>query len=257
MSKKAWLYFFIIILAAGAVAGGRVWGEKSGIEPALPAQTAPSPVSRLPLETSSPSRGEEDIELPDKVLLDVPFTAQAPLRQWSDPRQQDGCEEAAILMAAHWIKDEPFVSPQAAKEEILALSHYQDEKFGFYQDTSAEDTAKLLKDYFGYDSTVTYNIVGEDLIKKELAAGNLVIVPVNGRKLNNPYYTPPGPDRHMIVIVGYDEETSEFITNDAGIMRGKSYRYPQATLMSALRDYPSGRHEPFADMPTAMIVAEK
>ena len=257
MSKKAWLYFFIIILAAGAVAGGRVWGEKENSpNPSLEKRGTPSLLQRegggeLPLAEQQPQ------VLPKQVLLDIPFTAQAPLREWKDPRQQDGCEEAAIFMAAHWIKDEPFVSPQAAKEEILALSHYQDEKFGFYQDTSAEDTAKLLKDYFGYDSTVTYNIVGEDLIKKELAAGNLVIVPVNGRKLNNPYYTPPGPDRHMIVIVGYDEETSEFITNDAGIMRGKSYRYPQATLMSALRDYPSGRHEPFADMPTAMIVAEK
>lgn len=46
----------------------------------------------------------EAVSLPGQstILYDVPFAAQAPFGEWSDKRQQDGCEEVSALMAVKW-----------------------------------------------------------------------------------------------------------------------------------------------------------
>jgi len=76
-----------------------------------------------------------------------------------------------------------------------------------------------------------------EMIKKELAANHPVIAPVYAPMLNNPNYTNPGPAYHVMVITGYDDVSSEFITNDPGTEEGKSYRYPYKTLLNAIHDY--------------------
>ena len=85
----------------------------------------------------------------------------------------------------------------------------------------------------------------------------MVLVPTNGQALGNPYYRPPGPERHYLVIKGYDSRTEEFITNDPGTKRGQDYRYKQDVLFKAIRDYSSGYHEPIKDIRKVMIVVEK
>lgn len=210
----------------------------------------------IKIEISGIADAVQEIISSENVLLDVPFTPQAPFGNWDDVRQQNGCEEAAILMAIRWARGESLTFEEAERE-ILAISDYEKEKYGHFHDTSAQDTAKLLKDYFGYNGVaMRYNISNED-IKKELAQGNLVIVPVNGQKLGNPYYTPPGPIEHMLVIRGFDDTVQEFIVNDPGTKRGEANRYDYQILENALRDYSSGYHEPITGIQTAMIVVEK
>lgn len=193
------------------------------------------------------------------ILHDVPFVAQAPTGKWDDPRQQDGCEEAASFMAMLWVRGEK--PPQKAMDverELLAISSWEEEQFGDYRDTSASDTVeRIFNGYFKYDKVkVVYDIAAEDIIG-ELESGNLVIVPADGRKLGNPYFTPPGPERHMFVIRGYDPKTDEFITNDNGTRRGEGYRYKASILISAVRDYPTGDRLPIAETKKAMIVVSK
>ena len=88
-------------------------------------------------------------------------------------------------------------------------------------------------------------------------SGNIVIVPANGRVIGNPYFNPPGPARHMVVIRGYDPVTKEFITNDPGTERGENYRYPEAVLYNGIRDYPTGYHKPIVEDKKVMIVVGK
>lgn len=191
--------------------------------------------------------------LPDKVDMDVPFVSQAPYGEWGDPRQQDACEETSILMAAYWVADEK-LDKATAKKAILKMAAYQEEKFGFSTDTSAADTAQLLKDYFDYDQgELVYDIDIND-IRTQLAAGNIVVVTVNGRKLNNPNFTGGGPDRHALVIKGYDDNKEQFITNDPGTRNGANFKYSYKTMTAALRDYVSGYHQPITEERTAMIV---
>jgi len=191
-----------------------------------------------------------------QILLEVPFTCQAPDAHWADDHFQDGCEEAVVLMAMAWVRGES-LDKIKAKQAILDLSAWQEENYGNYYDTSASDTAeRLIKGYYKYDNfEVEYDISIAD-IKEELAQGYLVLVPTNGQWLNNPHFTQPGPVTHMVVIRGYDPDSQEFITNDPGTKYGQGYRYNVSVLLAAIRDYPTGRHEPILETKTAMIVVK-
>lgn len=201
-----------------------------------------------------PEGGESEA---DFIPLDVPFTPQAPFGEWKDPRQQDACEEASALMAVRWARGQK-LNQEEAKREILAISKYQSENFGEWRDTSAEDTLKrIIMDYFKYDKAEVKKIINIDDIIKEIEAGRVVIIPANGQKLGNPYFTSPGPERHMVVIKGYDEQKKEFITNDPGTRRGEGYQYKEKVLFSAIRDYPTGYHAPIIKEEKVMIVIKK
>ena len=200
---------------------------------------------------------EPIIEAPKGSLIeDVPFTVQAPFGEWDDPVFQNGCEEASLVMAAYWLFGKP-LSKESAKQEIVALAGFEDAWLGHSIDTSAEDTLKLFQEY--YDITageVRTDIVLADIVEA-LASGSIVIVPADGRKLRNPYFTQPGPTRHMLVIIGYDAETKEFITNDPGTKHGEGYRYPEKTLFEAILNYPTGDHLPMEAIRKVMIVIRK
>lgn len=233
----------------------------------LPPETLPETVDIVPekVEEEVVEFEEEEKAVPEEsenkdntILLSVPFVSQAPLGDWSDPRQQDGCEEASVLMAIAWTEGRDFITTNEALETIILISDYELEKYGSFHDTSASSTVeRIFNDYFDYDNVqVQYDIAVEDIIA-ELQKGNLVIAPFDGQKLNNIYYTPPGAERHMLVIIGYDFDTNEFITNDPGTKRGAGYRYPRDILFSAIRDYPTGNHLPILGTKNAIIRVEK
>lgn len=216
----------------------------------VPENTLPSPDKERPeknvnIDKEKTATGTEAAKI--SVLLDVPFHSQAPLGGWDDPAQQDGCEEASILMAMRWIKGEPPLNADQLIQELRAAEEYQKEVIdGFHGDTSVQDTLDILiKEYFGWDEVQVKEIEEAEDIYNELEAGNPVIVPVNGRILANPHYTAPGPDHHMLLVIGYDYATQEFITNDPGTRYGASYRYSQERLLSAIADYPTTMERPF------------
>lgn len=192
------------------------------------------------------------------ILIEVPFTSQAPLGKWSDPRQKYGCEEASVLMAMTWVNGIAELSPQGSEKEIIAISDYEMVKYGTHLDTSAEDTVRwIFNDYFKNNNVkVKYGVDVKD-IKNELLKGNIALVPVNGQKLKNPFYTPPGPIEHMIVVIGHDGVTGEFITNDPGTKRGKNLRYKEDVLNNALMDYPTSIGGAEQKTGAAMIVVSR
>ncbi|MFH1030637.1 MAG: C39 family peptidase [bacterium] len=219
-----------------------------------------------------PSKEKMDKEIPEEVteniapkldgeeknvLLEIPFTSQAPTGNWKDPRQQDACEEASVLMVMKWIKGEK-LNPEEAEVKILAISEWEDREYKSFHDTSARDTMeRLIKGYFNYTKAEVKENVTLDMIKAELFKGNAVIATVDGQRLKNPYYTAPGPERHMLVIIGYDADKKEFITNDPGTRRGEKYRYGENHFFSSMRDYPTGDHEPIIEIEKNIIVLEK
>ena len=166
--------------------------------------------------------------LPQKIYHPVPFLCQAPQGDWSQP-WQDACEEAAVVQ---------ILRPTRGAEEILRLVAFQRKDYGGHFDLNAQQIAQLIKDYYQDDQVlVRYDVTILD-IKQELAKGNIIIAPTAGRILKNPYYTPPGPLYHTVVIKGYDDRVGEFVTNDVGTKRGRNYRYKYDQLYQALADYP-------------------
>lgn len=200
----------------------------------------------------------EKEETKGKLLLSVPFIAQAPLGNWSDPRQQDACEEAGVLMAMTWVNDDKEPSLLEAEEQIIKLADWQQAEYGEHRDLHIEGVAsRLFGEYFDYEEVEIKKInKAEDLITF-LEEGHLILVPTNGQVLQNPYFTPPGPERHLVVIIGYDYDKALFITNDPGTRQGRNFVYPKNRLFEAIRVYPSGYHEPIIEQDKLVLIVSK
>lgn len=181
---------------------------------------------------------KKEISLPDSFVLDIPFITQAPFRSWKKYPFNHTCEEASILQVHYYFEKKQPNDESKIYQELLDLVNFEMKNYGFADDTSASQTARLIRDYYGYNARVYYDISLED-IKRELVKGHPVIIPTAGRLLGNPHFTPPGPLYHMLVIKGYTP--TEFIANDPGTYHtGANWRYSYQTLKKAIHDWGSG-----------------
>jgi hypothetical protein len=164
---------------------------------------------------------------------------QAPHSNWNLPYQET-CEEAATLMVHYFYEGKTFTK-EIANEEIKNLVAFQEKILGTYKDTTAEETARFISEYWEYDSVRVVPATIE-AIKSEINAGRPVIIPTSGKRLfaGNPYFRNGGPLYHMLVIKGYTKD-GKFITNDPGIGRGESYVYKEDLLFDAIHDWNGGK----------------
>lgn len=168
--------------------------------------------------------------------LAVPFVSQAPFKNWDQP-YQDACEEATIIMIERYLRGRP-LTPAEMDQEILRMVAFQESRYGFYRDSNAAETARLAEEYYPHLSArVVYDVTSDD-IRAALVRGTPVLVLVDGRRLGNPFYTAPGPERHTLVIKGVKGD--KFITHDPGTRRGADFVYPISTVMNAMVDYDGG-----------------
>lgn len=194
-----------------------------------PTPKVPSISSKSPILNS---------QLPIEINLDIPFTSQAPDQSWTLP-YKEFCEEASVLMVMSYVNRKLINSSDYASQKMLEIKAFEEKRFGYYQDTNAEETATIIRELYGYAKVrVAYDPTIED-IKKALADGKAVIIPAAGRMLDNPYFQVPGPLYHMIVIKGYTK-TGNFITNDPGTRHGADFIYAPDVLMNANHDWNGG-----------------
>jgi len=145
-----------------------------------------------------------------------------------------------MIMAMSWIKGIETISAQDAQKQIENIVDFENKKFGYNANTDINDMEIVFQDFFHYANVnVQENITLSD-IKNEIQKGNIVLVPAFGQALKNPNYTAPGPISHMLVIIGYDPNVKEFITNDSGTKHGSEYLYPEDILFDAIWEYHSG-----------------
>ncbi len=183
--------------------------------------------------TPSPTPEPTPIILPESVLIEVPYTVQAPYNNWDI--HEESCEESAAIMIHYFLEGQIYfngstVIPVAtANHEMIMMKNWQVQNYGREPDLTIEMFGKFLKDYYGYNyrtsEATTFNI------KKELSAGNPVMVPVITHGLENPYYG-PNPSYHILVIKGY--KPGGIISNDAGVGVGESYFYTWDILFAAI-----------------------
>lgn len=185
----------------------------------------------------------------------VSFTVQAPGGQWKNPRYQDGCEEASMLMALRWVKGEKITNPQKELDEI---SREMERHLGTFYDTSMADTFSFAKSRLSEGGVSLVNGVTVQKMIDALLGGKILVISANGRLLKNSHFTAPGPLYHMLVVRGYDPEMKEFITNDPGTSFGNGYRYPEEVLFSAMQNYETGRDtKRYSDQKSMMVFGKK
>ncbi|MDZ4384894.1 MAG: C39 family peptidase, partial [Candidatus Moranbacteria bacterium] len=199
----------------------------------------PQPIETAPSGQALPENSADKL-----IRYRVPFVVQAPTANWDDLVFQNACEEASVIMAMGWVNGTESISSSDAQKQISDIDDFEMETFGYSYDTDVFDVKRIFEQYFKYNNVSIQENISIDDIKRELQAGNLVLVPAFGQALGNPNYTYPGPVVHMLVITGYDPAAREFITNDPGTRRGGGYRYDGNVLMDAVWQYPSGQDVP-------------
>ncbi|MDD3487572.1 MAG: C39 family peptidase [Candidatus Moranbacteria bacterium] len=172
--------------------------------------------------------------LPDKFSLEMPFYSQAPLGKW-DATHEEMCEEASVLNAGFYLLGEK-ISDEKFEAELQKFKKLEEKELGVWKSTTISELKKATDGYF--EGEIKSKIIDNPTlgqIETEISAGHPVIAPLAGQDIGNPYFTPPGPVYHMLVVKGYDAEN--FITNDVGTKRGESYLYKKGTIMENLHDW--------------------
>lgn len=260
MKKKIFYFIFIIIilLAAGYFfalilekfsSADSPPGEKWKLVPPITEPSLPDVIietSENPKTAPKKTAEEKSPDINQKIEQTAPFIVQAPFGNWDDWDFQNACEEASMIMAMGYVKDEKNLSPEEAQKRILALIDFENKTLGYSTDTNAEDMERIFREYFRHDNAQAQENITINDIKVELQKNRVVIVPVFGQALDNPYFTQPGPVAHMLLIIGYDPKKREFITNEPGTRKGSGYRYGESVLFAAIWEYPSGPDSPSA-----------
>jgi hypothetical protein len=191
-------------------------------------------------------------EIPDSVALDVPFTSQAPILDWSAPYNET-CEEAALLMAEYFLRGEK-LSVEVANRELLNLVAWENQN-GYAVDADTDEVADFARSYFGRKATVYSGADATiDNIRRLLVAGFPVIIPAAGQLLGNPNFTGAGPPYHMLTITGFRGDT--FITNDPGTHNGEDYEYPAATIDNVLHDWNGSKDTILSGRRAFLVIGE-
>jgi hypothetical protein len=204
----------------------------------------------LPVEVG-PGTMPTPTPLPSQVLLQVPFTTQAPLNNWA--QHQESCEAATLTMLVAYWQHNPSVviDPHAADASINQIDRWKSQP-----DLTTTMMGELGAQHFGY----TYRIVPNDpkVIAEQLAAGRPLIAEVRTHALGNSRY--PGYSSHyeqngysvphFILIIGYDS-TGVWL-NDPGISWGRGYHISYAQLAHAIDSL--DKHHPALNQGQVLLV---
>jgi hypothetical protein len=173
--------------------------------------------------------------LPGHVLLQVPFTTQAPLNNWA--QHQESCEAANLAMLiGYWQGNTSVViDPHAADSTIKQIDAWKPAP-----DLNDTMMGRLAQQHFGYG----YELLPNDpkVIAEQLSAGRPLLAEVRTHGLGNAHY--PGYSSHyeqtgwsvphFVLIIGYDS-TGVWL-NDPGISWGRGYHITYAQLTHAIDD---------------------
>jgi uncharacterized protein YvpB len=243
----------LMALVLGSAAGvtGRHYLSSANVARPLPGVTAiqpqPIPTAGLAVEPAPAPPP------PDHILLQVPFTTQAPLNNWA--QHQESCEAATLTMLLNYWRHDPSVviDPGIADGMINQIDSWKPQL-----DLNDKMMADLAEQRWGLTSQIVPN--DPKVIATQLAAGRPLIAEVRTHGLGNPRY--PGYSNHFeqqgysvphfVLIIGYDS-TGVFL-NDPGISLGRGYHISYAQLAHAIDDLDQ-HHPSLANGQVLLLIA--
>jgi hypothetical protein len=224
----------IVLVGVSGAAGIRIWS--ASVAKPLPGAVK---VHAVPLPTAAPTVGPgtevTPLALPDHMLLQVPFTTQAPLNNWA--QHQESCEAANLTMLYYYWTNhsEVVIDPHAADNLIHQIDGWKPQP-----DLTDMMVGQLAEQHFGYSYRILPNT--PEVIAQQLSAGRPLLAEVRTHGLGNPHY--PGYSSHyeqtgwsvphFVTIIGYD--SSGVWLNDPGISWGRGYHITYAQLAHAIDD---------------------
>ncbi len=285
--KKVYLYFFGVLIILFLII---FIFEKINKKSELKIQ----PVKNIPIITNNPELNQNELTpnqeknksitgketqknkiLPINKINLVAFTSQAPYAKWNN-LHDEACEEASIIMTHYYLKDKKKIDISLAEDEIQSMVKFQLNYFGSHKDLNTKEIVELAEEFYGDKYQVvelieksTEEVKGENkdvdaiykekinFLKAELAKDNIFIIPAAGQKLENPYFRGDGPLYHALVIIGYDDSTEEFITNDPGTRRGRKFRYSYEIIWNAIHDFPGKKTDILKGDKNVILVKKK
>ena len=190
--------------------------------------------------------------IPSKLILQVPFTPQAPTDKWD--RNED-CEETSITMANAFLSNNTAneLATEESQKAIDNLKIWENANFGYNADTGAMTTTRMAEGAFGLKVKQIKNFTEQDL-KQALVDNHPILLPIDARKLNNPKYKNSGPQYHMVVIRGFHE--SVFIVNDPGTNDGNGNEYTFDVLKNAAADWNQAEQKMEPESKIALILSK-
>jgi hypothetical protein len=238
-----------VVLGGGAGAAGRHFlNADVSSAPPLPAVTAVTPE---PLPTSDAAEVPVPVVLPERVLLQVPWTKQAPLGNWA--QHQESCEAANLTQLwFYWDGNKAaVVDPQTADRYIRMIDAWKSQK-----DLNNTMLGQLAAKHWGWAYQLLPN--NQTVIAEQLSAGRPLLAEVRTHGLGNPRY--PGYSNHyeqtgwsvphFVTIIGYDK-TGVWL-NDPGISAGRGYHITYAQLTHAIDDL--DKHHPALDQGQVLLL---
>lgn len=224
------------LVLAGALGAVGLHIVGTGVAKPLPGAVK---VHARPLPTVAPAVGAGSevtpAALPDHMLLQVPFTTQAPLNNWA--QHQESCEAANLSMLYYYWTNhsEVVIDPHAADNLINQIDHWKPQP-----DLNDTMLGQMAEQHFGYSYRILPNT--PEVIAQQLSAGRPLLAEVRTHGLGNPHY--PGYSSHyeqtgwsvphFVTIIGYD--SSGVWLNDPGISWGRGYHISYAQLAHAIDD---------------------
>lgn len=176
--------------------------------------------------------------LPQEFNLGVPFVLQAPTANW-DAVHNETCEEAAVLTVHYYHSKVKSFTAAQVETQFSKMIAYENKTFGDFKDTTAAQTAKMIKDLYKYKRVDVLPMKSINDAKPHVLAGRPVIIPTSGKLLKNPNFKNGGPLYHMLTIRGWLKD-GRIITNDPGTRKGNGYVYNPSTLWNAIHDWNGG-----------------
>jgi hypothetical protein len=167
--------------------------------------------------------------------LPVPFITQAPYGNWSQP-WQDACEETSVAIVNAYYENNNLNNKATAKKAIEGVLNIKERFYGKSHSEKITQVAELINKFLPWESTLIENPTLEQ-VKEQLDKNQPILLPAYGKALHNPYFKNGGPDYHLLVISGYDNEKQEFITQEPGTRYGLDFRYKYDTILDANHDF--------------------
>lgn len=172
------------------------------------------------------------------LSLTVPYTREV-LPGTTGPNWKNACEESSVAMIEQFYTGKKTMNISAGIAFMSMLFGKEDALYGSNVNSDSIRIKYMIDNYSDYSAKIANNPTVAQ-IKSELDAGHPVITMHYGYDLKNPNipFLRTGTFYHVMVVIGYDDASQQFITNDPGdTVAGKNHRYDYNLFVNSLHDF--------------------